>query len=170
MPRILLRSLSGTLLALLFAGPSTLHGEEPGEQPAPAGQAMETVIWSGIFLGSASPSTQGREVPAGPSSNLVERMRRAESLRFEHYRLLGEHSQNLLKDYETWLVPARDVFFKLDLRGTEPDGGLRLALQLWRGQEILIKTDVLLIPGRPLLIRGPESGSGHLILALEIRD
>lgn len=133
------------------------------------GRKMDAVVWSGLFLASSDAISDGREISDPAHRALVERMGKIGSLRFDHYRLLGEHSQNLLKDYETWLVPGQEIYFKLDLRGTEPDGGLRVAVQLWRDKQVVLKTDVVLMKGRPIFIRGPKAGAGYLILALQLK-
>lgn len=126
-------------------------------------------VWAGVFLGSAAPSKLGEEAGSAESKSVVGRMDKVASLKFPHYRLLGEHVQPLFKEYESWLVPSRGFFFKLDSRGPEANGGVRVAVQLWRDKEVLVKTDVVLKGDRPVLVRGPALGAhGTLLIALRL--
>ena len=128
----------------------------------------DATVWAGVFLGSAAPGTAG-EAPASDNAKaVVERMAKVAATRFAHYRLLGEHTQPLLKEYQSWLVPSRRFFFNLDSRGPDPGGGIRMAVQLWREQEVVLKTDVVLKGDRAVLVRGPATGDGVLIVALRL--
>ena len=136
---------------------------------ARADDTNDGTIWAGVFLGSAQVSKLGAEVASAEGKSVVERMAKVPSLKFPHYRLLGEHVQPLLKEYESWLVPSRGFFFKLDSRGPEPKGGVRVAVQLWRDKEVLVKTDLVLKGDRAVLVRGPALGQhGTLIIALRL--
>lgn len=131
--------------------------------------ADDGTVWSGLLLGSPSVSELGQAVESEESKSVIERIGKLPDFRFPHYRLLGEHIQPLLKEYESWLVPSRGFFFKLDSRGPDPQGGTRVAVQLWREKEVLLKTDVVLKGDRPVIIKGPElAGHGRLILALRM--
>lgn len=126
-------------------------------------------VWAGLLLGSNGPSELGQAPGTEESKSVVERIGKLSDFRFPHYRVLGEHVQPLLKEYESWLVPSRGFFFKLDSRGPDPKGGTRVAVQLWREKEVLLKTDVVLKGDRPVIIKGPElAGQGRLILALRM--
>ena len=138
-------------------------------EDVPAEQADDGTVWAGVFLGSASTSSLGLEASTPESLSVITRMRKLPSLSFPHYRLLGEHVQPLLKEYESWLVPSRGFFFKMDSRGPEPSGGVRIAVQLWRDKEVLVKTDVVLQGERPVIMRGPALGTeGTLLVALRL--
>lgn len=124
-------------------------------------------VWAGLILGSDAASELGHAPETTESKSVVTRIGKLPDFRFPHYRVLGEHVQPLLKEYESWLVPSRGFFFKLDSRGPDPKGGTRVAVQLWREKEVLLKTDVVLKGDRPVIIKGPElAGHGRLILAL----
>lgn len=126
-------------------------------------------IWAGLILGADAASELGQAPASDESKSVVERIGKLSDFRFPHYRVLGEHVQPLLKEYESWLVPSRGFFFKLDSRGPDPKGGTRVAVQLWRDKEVLLKTDVVLKGDRPVIIKGPElAGQGRLILALRL--
>jgi hypothetical protein len=126
-------------------------------------------VWAGLILGSQAASELGQAPESEESKSVVTRIGKLPDFRFPHYRVLGEHIQPLLKEYESWLVPSRGFFFKLDSRGPDPKGGNRIAVQLWREKEVLLKTDVVLKGDRPVIIKGPElAGHGRLILALRL--
>lgn len=126
-------------------------------------------VWAGLILGSSAASELGQAPTTEESKSVVTRIGKLPDFRFPHYRVLGEHVQPLLKEYESWLVPSRGFFFKLDSRGPDPKGGTRVAVQLWREKEVLLKTDVVLKGDRPIIIKGPElAGHGRLILALRL--
>ena len=126
-------------------------------------------VWAGLVLGAQAASELGQAPETEESKSVVARIGKLPDFRFPHYRVLGEHVQPLLKEYESWLVPSRGFFFKLDSRGPDPKGGMRVAVQLWREKEVLLKTDVVLKGDRPIIIKGPElAGHGRLILALRL--
>ena len=136
----------------------------------PASAATDDgTVWAGLILGSDAASELGHPPDTEESKSVVTRIGKLPDFRFPHYRVLGEHVQPLLKEYESWLVPSRGFFFKLDSRGPDPNGGNRIAVQLWREKEVLLKTDVVLKGDRPVIIKGPElAGHGRLILALRL--
>lgn len=139
---------------------------------AATGEARATddgTVWAGLILGSDAASELGQAPESEESKSVVARFGKLSDFRFPHYRVLGEHVQPLLKEYESWLVPSRGFFFKLDSRGPDPKGGTRIAVQLWREKEVLLKTDVVLKGDRAVIIKGPElAGQGRLILALRL--
>ncbi|MFM7181284.1 MAG: hypothetical protein ACKO2G_07460 [Verrucomicrobiales bacterium] len=132
-------------------------------------ESDDGTVWAGLILGSSAASELGQAPDTEESKSVIERIGKVPDFRFPHYRVLGEHVQPLLKEYESWLVPSRGFFFKLDSRGPDPKGGNRVAVQLWREKEVLLKTDVVLKGDRPVIIKGPElAGHGRLILALRL--
>jgi len=140
------------------------QADETGNQQDEA--AYEGIVWSGLFLGSDEDiSGHGREV-RDELGDVIERFQKVDSLRFSHYRLLGEHAQKLYKEFDSWIVPSEEIFLKLDSRGPVESGGVQLAVQLWHNKAVLVKADVILKNGRPLLIRGPQWGDGYILISL----
>ncbi len=85
------------------------------------------------------------------------------------FQLLGEHTQQIFSEYESWVVPSKDLFLKIDSKGpTEKNDGVNLHLQLWREKNVLLKTDVILRK-EPIFITGPKWGKGQLIMVVELR-
>ena len=86
-----------------------------------------------------------------------------------NFQLLGEHTQQIFSEYESWVVPSKDVFLKIDSKGrTQKDDGVNLHLQLWRKKNVLLKTDIVLRK-EPIFITGPQWGKGRLIMVVELR-
>lgn len=87
----------------------------------------------------------------------------------KNFQLLGEHTQEIFSEYESWVVPSKDVFLKIDSKGpTEKSDGVNLHLQLWQKKNVLLKTDVILRK-EPIFITGPRWGKGQLIMVVELR-
>lgn len=87
----------------------------------------------------------------------------------KNFQLLGEHTQQIFSEYESWVVPSKDLFLKIDSKGRTKNGdGVNLHLQLWREKNVLLKTDVILRK-EPLFITGPKWGNGQLIMVVELR-
>jgi hypothetical protein len=57
---------------------------------------------------------------------------------------------------------------KIDSKGPAADGGMNLHLQVWREQQVLVKTDAILRPGSPLFIGGPKWRDGQLLFVLDV--
>lgn len=87
----------------------------------------------------------------------------------KNFQLLGEHTQEIFSEYESWVVPSKDVFLKIDSKGrTDKSDGVNLHLQLWREKNVLLKTDIILRK-EPIFITGPRWGKGQLIMVVELR-
>ncbi len=87
------------------------------------------------------------------------------------HQLLGRHTQKVFKEYESWVVPSKELCLKLDSRGPAPAGqaGVQLSLQLWQDKKVLVKSDVLLAPDKPIIIGGPKWRNGRLLFVLSQR-
>jgi hypothetical protein len=88
---------------------------------------------------------------------------------YSQFDLLGQHTQVVFREYESWVVPSKDVFLKVDSKGAAANGGLNLHVQFWQGQQVLVKTDTLLQPNSPLFIGGPKWREGQLIFVLLLK-
>jgi hypothetical protein len=134
----------------------------------PADPATEGKVWGALIhaLPVAPAGAAAAESPHLP--NLATRLRAAfpES---GHFEVLGEHLQDVFREYESWVVPSKDLFLKVDSKGPAPGGGINLHLQFWRDQQVLVKTDAVLRPGSPLFIGGPRWREGRLIFVLALQ-
>lgn len=152
-------------LALLLL--CLLAGALPAQQPLPAVKpATDGKVWGALIY-----ATQGEaaalpaEVPAD-LKDLPQRL--AKVFPFTRFEIIGQHNQDIFRQYESWVVPSKDLFVKLDSKGPAEGGGMKLDLQFWREQQVLIKTDTVLRRGSPLFIGGPKWRDGRLLFVLQL--
>jgi hypothetical protein len=62
------------------------------------------------------------------------------------------------------------LFLKIDSKGPAEQGGVNLHLQVWREQQVLVKSEAVLRPGSPLFIGGPKWKNGRLIFVLSLEQ
>ena len=158
--------LSITAVLAFGLAPSALTAQS-GLPPISADRAAKDgSVWGALIFASNT------KEPKGPTETadfpeLSQRLRKV--FPFTTFELLGQHTQVVFREYESWVVPSKDVFLKLDSKGADPGGGLNLHLQFWQGQQVLVKTDTLLQPNSPLFIGGPKWREGRLIFVLLLK-
>ncbi len=163
----LLGLLSGHVMGQ--AGPAT--SAPPATPPGNAGAfAKDGQVWGGLMYAASKPppTTLGHPVPQ-EMGDVVKRLEKVFPA-YSHFELLGQHNQVVFREYESWVVPSREVFIKVDSKGTMKDGGLNLHIQFWQGQNVLVKTDTVLRKGSPLVIGGPKWRDGQIVFVLVLRD
>ena len=79
---------------------------------------------------------------------------------YRHFVILGQHNQVIFREYESWVVPSKDLFLKLDSKGAAKDGGINLHLQFWQGQQVLVKTDTACAQPAPCSSQGLNGATG----------
>ncbi|MFO1483961.1 MAG: hypothetical protein U1F71_11430 [Verrucomicrobiaceae bacterium] len=156
---------------LLLVGSAVSRAQEasaPAASKAPpvVKPATEGKVWGALIFAA---NEKGQLTGAGdqePSrlKNLNERLSKVFS--FKHFEILGQHQQDIFREYESWVVPSRDLFLKIDSKGPADNGGVNLHLQVWREQQVLVKSDAVLRPDSPLFIGGPKWKDGRLIFVL----
>jgi hypothetical protein len=155
------------ILLCLLASLSLAHAQAEPKKPALAvgKQALDGSVWGGLFYAKsgAAQAVQGN-LPSG-LKNVSERLSKAFPL-YSNFELIGQQQQDIMRQYESWVVPSRDIFLKLDSKGHDEAGGLKLGLQFWREQQILVKTDLVLQKNSPLFIGGPKWREGQVIFVL----
>lgn len=153
------------LAALVFV-PHPTHGQ--GKKTSPVAKNSKAHrdgrVWGALFFATPEKvETPGGEEIAKTFSQL------GKAFPDNHFQLLGEHTQEIFSEYESWVVPSKDLFLKIDSKGpTENNDGVNLHLQLWREKNVLLKTDVILRK-EPIFIAGPRWGKGQLIMVIELR-
>lgn len=128
--------------------------------------ATDGKVWGGLLYGSSAASAT--DVPKGDLPKGLQDLstRLGKVFHFTHFELLGQHTQDVFREYESWVVPSKDLFLKVDSKGRAKDGGINLHLQFWREQQVLVKTDAVLREQSPLFIGGPKWRDGQLIFVL----
>lgn len=89
---------------------------------------------------------------------------------FQNFELLGQHTQeNVFKEYVNWVVPSNEINLGFESKGLAEGGGVKLLLKLWRKKKVILKSDLIIYPDKPVLISGPEWKKGRLIFVLEMK-
>lgn len=153
------------LSALLFA-PHPARGQ--GEKTSPVAKNSKAHrdgrIWGALFFATPEKVATPKEVAVEKTLSQL-----GKAFPDDHFQLLGEHTQEIFSEYESWVVPSQDLFLKIDSKGpTGNNDGVNLHLQLWREKNVLLKTDVILRK-EPIFIAGPRWGKGRLIMVVELR-
>lgn len=156
------------LLAFAQEGGNTPTGLPP-TQPLPVSKPeTDGQVWGALIYGTNDTTqlTGTREKPTTNLPNLNERLGKV--FPFKHFEILGQHQQDIFRAYESWVVPSRDLFMKIDSKGPAEGGGVKLHLQVWREQQVLVKSDAVLRASSPLFIAGPAWKEGRLIFVLSL--
>src|SRR6266700_2606063 len=83
--------------------------------------------------------------------------------------LIGQSDKTLTTGQEDWLANSKYFGLHVDARG-ENDAGYTLNLKLYKDNDGLLETDANLSKSSPLVIKGPQVGSGQLLLVLVVKD
>jgi hypothetical protein len=97
------------------------------------------------------------------------RTRLGKSFPQKNFQLMGKHTQMVFKDYESWVVPSKEICLKIDSRGPAESTGINLHLQLWQDKKVLVKSDATLKPNQPIFIGGPNWRKGRLIFVVMLK-
>lgn len=153
---------------------SALHSSfSPAQQPAPVPvkkPATDGKVWGALIYATtdAAKLTGSAEQMPENQKDLPASLAKVFTP-YTHFEIIGQHLQDVFREYESWVVPSRDLFLKIDSKGPAADGGMNLHLQVWREQQVLVKTDTILRPGSPLFIGGPKWRDGQLLFVLELQ-
>lgn len=140
----------------------------PGAQPLPVVKpATDGKVWGALIFASNKSDGGTAEKPPEGLADLPQRLGKV--FPYQHFEILGQHLQDVFREYESWVVPSKDLFLKVDSKGPAPSGGVNLHLQFWRDQQVLVKTDAVLRSGSPLFIGGPKWRDGQLIFVLVLQ-
>ncbi len=128
---------------------------------APGLRAAETV-WSGLVI--AENVAQPESIP--PELTRIERLLK-ELFGYNQFQVIGQSSKTLKTGQEDWLATSKFFGLRVDARG-ESEAGYVLNLKLYKEKELLLETDAKLSKRSPLVIKGPQVGSGQLLLVLVV--
>jgi hypothetical protein len=122
-------------------------------------QGAETV-WSGLVIAENVPQPQ--PIPS-------ELTRIEGSLKkffgYNQFQVIGQSQKTLKTGEEDWLATSKFFGLHVDARG-ETEAGYVLNLKLYKEKELLLETETKLSKRSPLVIKGPQVGSGQLLLVL----
>ena len=129
---------------------------------APSLQGAETV-WSGLVI--AENVAQPQPIPQ-------ELTRIEGSLKkffgYNQFQVIGQSQKTLKTGQEDWLATSKFFGLHVDSQG-ESAAGYVLSLKLYKEKELLLETDAKLSKRSPLVIKGPQVGSGQLLLVLVVQ-
>ena len=130
---------------------------------AASGVRGAETVWSGLVIA---------ENVAQPQSIPPELMRIEGSLRrffgYNQFQVIGQSQKTLKTGQEDWLATSKFFGLHVDAQG-ESAAGYVLNLKLYKEKELLLETDAKLSKRSPLVIKGPQVGSGQLLLVLVIQ-
>jgi hypothetical protein len=129
---------------------------------APGLRAAETV-WSGLVI--AENVAQPESIP--PELTRIERLLK-DLFGYNQFQVIGQSRKTLKTGQEDWLATSKFFGLHVDARG-ESEAGYVLNLKLYKEKELLLETDAKLSKRSPLVIKGPQVGSGQLLLVLVVQ-
>lgn len=160
-----------TMLWLLTGGAPWLLAQPVSPPASPAVRpATDGKVWGALIYAtdSADKLTGVKSEPAKFLPDMEKKL--ALVFPWKHFEIVGQHTQDVFREYESWVVPSTDLFLKVDSKGPDAGGGVHLHLQFWRQEQVLLKTDALLRPKSPLFISGPKWRDGQLLFVLVLAD
>jgi hypothetical protein len=161
------------IAALLAAGTGMNQAQDAKAKAAAAPAAAETEaqVEGMLFFASDKDEApaQKEKVNVDPAVLKDLSARLGKAFKFQHFHLIGKHTQKVFKGYESWVVPSQDLCLKMDYRGPTEGGGLNLHLQLWQEKNVLVKSDTILRKNQPVFLGGPDWRGGRLIFVVALK-
>ena len=154
-------SIMGMLLPGVLAVASAQQNvpDQAGEK-----STLNTKFWGALVY--ASNSATGKPVKKSLSMRLGKVFKK-----YKAFELLGQHTQDkVFRDYVNWIVPSDELNLEFESKGPAHGGGMKVLLKLWQKKKVLVKSDAVIKPGKPLFIAGPLWRDGQLIFVLELKE
>ncbi len=160
------------ILLCLFSLARVQAQEMPPVQPLPTQKpATDAKVWGALVFATNDAAEAAAmpkvDVPA-EFADIPQRLGKV--FPWQRHEVIGQHLQDVFREYESWVVPTKDLFLKIDSKGPATGGGMNLHLQFWRDQQVLVKTDAVLTRQSPLFIAGPKWRGGQLIFVLVLKE
>jgi hypothetical protein len=144
--------------ASLQAQNNSVNGRSPDA-------VSDATVWGAlVFASDGTEAPPSATKPNAAFSGISDRLSKV--FPEKSFSLLGQHTQEIFREYESWVVPSKELFLKIDSKGPARAGGMQLHIQLWQDTKVVVKTDAILKANSPLFIRGPEWRGGHLIFVV----
>jgi hypothetical protein len=122
------------------------------------------VVWTGMVIAQNVP--QPAPIPA-ELTKLEQTLK--DLFGYNQFELIGQSDKTLKTGEEDWLANSKYFGLHVDARG-ENDAGYTLNLKLYKENDVLLETDANLSRSSPLVIKGPQVGSGQLLLVLMVKE
>ncbi len=121
-------------------------------------------VWSGLVIAENVPQ------PAAVPPELTKFEQTLKDLfGYNQFEVIGQSNKTLRTGDEDWLAASKYFSLHCDARG-ESDAGYALNLKLYKEKDVLLETDANLSRSSPLVIKGPQVGSGQLLLVLVVKE
>lgn len=121
-------------------------------------------VWSGLVI------AENVQQPAPIPAELTKFEQTLKNLfGYNQFEVIGQSDKMLKTGQEDWLANSKYFRLQADARG-ENDAGYKLNLKLYKENDVLLETDADLSRSSPLVIKGPQVGSGQLLLILVVKD
>ena len=160
-----------TAIFVLLGAALVTAQDTPPVQPLPVKKPdTDAKVWGALVFAT----NDAKEAAAMPKvdvpaefSDIPQRLGKV--FEYQRFEVIGQHLQDVFREYESWVVPTKDLFLKVDSKGPAEGGGMNLHLQFWRDQQVVVKTDAVLKSGSPLFIAGPKWRGGQLVFVLVLQ-
>lgn len=160
---------------LLFALAARTLAAESAPQPvekaaatAPArAVAGADKIWSAVLVATKPPNPKADPPALG---EFVPRLKRI--FGYTQYEIIGATTETIDEKAESWLVPSQNFWLQVKARrvaANESRGPYQVKIQLFQDNRPILETEAKISPGSPLFIRGPQHGSGQVIIVLQVQ-
>jgi len=161
-----------TAIFVLLGAALVTAQDTPPVQPLPAKKpATDAKVWGALVFATNDAKEAATmpkvDVPAA-YADIPQRLGKV--FEYQRFEVIGQHLQDVFREYESWVVPTKDLFLKVDSKGPAEGGGMNLHLQFWRDQQVIVKTDAVLKSGSPLFIAGPKWRGGQLVFVLVLQQ
>ena len=121
-------------------------------------------VWSALVIAENVP----QPTPIPPELTSLEQTLK-DLFGYNQFELIGQSAKELKTGQEDWLANSKYFGLHVDARG-ESDAGYTLNLKLYKENDVLLETDANLSKSSPLVIKGPQVGSGQLLLVLVVKE
>ena len=120
-------------------------------------------VWSGLVI--AENVAQPQPIP--PELTRIEQPLK-HLFGYNQFQVIGQSRKALKTGQEDWLATSKFFGLHVNSRG-ESVAGYVLNLKLYKEKELLLETDAKLSRRSPLVMKGPQVGSGQLLLVLVVQ-
>jgi hypothetical protein len=146
-------------------------GAQDAKNNATAAAAAEAQVEGMLFFASNDEKAPAQEEKVAIEAALLAdtTARLGKAFKYQHFHLIGRHTQKIFKEYESWVVPSKDICLKMDSRGPARGGGVNLHLQLWQNKKVLVKSDAVIRKDLPVFLGGPNWRGGKLIFVVVLK-
>lgn len=121
------------------------------------------MVWSGLVIAE----NVGQPQPIPPELTRIEQPLK-HLFGYNQFQVIGQSRKALKTGQEDWLATSKFFGLHVNARG-ESEAGYVLNLKLYKEKELLLETDAKLSRRSPLVIKGPQVGSGQLLLVLVVQ-